>query len=136
MVLIARLDRAGMKSRTIARIVSKGRPDDKRVSHVTVTRWLQRAKAPSEDIQMALAGLRHTAVESWHTAMVKGSRYGKHAPAKDLLVATGDIDKDIATDRLVILVGDGRTSIGTLPQPDSVIIDAEPAKLLPEPADE
>jgi hypothetical protein len=54
-----------------------------------------------------LSAFRRDAVESWHRAMQTGAKYGRHAPAKDWLVATGTITSQEPADRLTIWVGDG-----------------------------
>lgn len=80
---------------------------------------------------MALASLRAVAVEGWGQAITRGARDGRHAPAKDLLVAAGTIERDAPTERLVILVGDGKTAVGTLPRPDGPIVEAAAREQLP-----
>ena len=127
LLIIARLHGKGLKSRTIARLLST---PARAISHQTVVRYLQRAQTPSEAIKVALASLRGDAVESWQTAMRRGARDGKHAPAKDLLIATGDIKHDTPTDRLVIIVGDGQTIVGSLP---TLPVSVGAGSLLPAP---
>lgn len=85
MVLIARLHARGRSLRTIARIVSLA--SGQAVSAPTVGRWLRRALQPQEEAQQALASFRAVAVEGWGQAILRGARDGRHAPAKDLLIA-------------------------------------------------
>ncbi len=131
MLLIARLHARGRSLRTIARIVTVA--SGQAVSANTIGRWLRRALQPQEEVQQALASLRAQAVEGCGQAILRGARDGRHAPAKDLLVAAGTIERDAPTERLVILVGDGKTAVGMLPQPDGPIIEAEPVQSLPKP---
>ena len=106
MLLISRLHRSGRKIAEIARLLTT---PERTLSAETVGQWLRRAKQPQEDLHIALASLRSDAVESWGLAMRRGARDGRHAPAKDLLTATGTIRAD-ATDRLVIVIGSGAAS--------------------------
>lgn len=111
MVLIARLHRTGRKIAEIARIIST---PDRVVSPQTVGQWLRRAKQPQEDLHMTLASLRLGAVDAWDLAMKRGARDGRHAPAKDLLIATGTIRPDAAPS-LVLVIGSGSPDPASLP---------------------
>lgn len=123
MLLISRMHRSGRKIAEIARVIST---PERRISPETVGQWLRRAKQPQEDFHTTLASLRLQAVESWDLAMKRGARDGRHAPAKDLLIATGTIAPQ-AVDRVTILLGSGDANILNLPAlPTRPTIDVEP----------
>lgn len=132
MLLAVRLANRGRGVRAIAQVLtaSSGRP----VSPATIARWLRRARQPQEDVQMALASLRAEAVESWAGAMRTGKKYGRHAPAKDLLMATGTIERDMAAERVTIIVGDGTVPVGRLP--DTLRLPPALPRVLPKPPTE
>lgn len=111
-IVLLRLHEKGRKPSTIARLLST---EDRPISRVTVSRYLRAIEQPTTEVQKALAALRMRAVESWATAMETGEQFGKHTPAKDLLVATGAIRSDQPMDRLIVIVGDGSKPIGELP---------------------
>jgi hypothetical protein len=120
MAAIVRLSTAGHSARKIARLISTAsRP----ISARTIDRWLARARTPNETITTALAALRADAVSGWAAAIRQGARFGKHAPARDLLVATGVIEKESPADRITIHVGDGTIAIGRLPSPIRALPD-------------
>lgn len=126
MSLIVRLTEAGQSAHAIAEVLSRGgkRP----ISARTVERWRARARTPNEVLAQSLASLRHEAIDGWATAIRTGSRYGKHAPSRDLLQATGVIERDTPADRITIHVGDGTIAIGRLP-------DVLVARVLPPASD-
>lgn len=111
-LLLLRLHEKGRKPSTIARLLSR---PERPISLATVRRYLQQIELPNAEVQRALARLRLRAVESWETAMTTGEKFGKHTPAKDLLIATGAIRSDQPVDRLIIVVGNGRDTVGQLP---------------------
>lgn len=85
---------------------------------------------------MSLASLRMDAVESWGTAMRRGARDGRHAPAKDLLAATGVIAKDSA-DRVVVILGTGdhrAPAMPAMPAHVASVIDVTPSRVPLPPA--
>lgn len=138
MLLVARLAAQGRSATAIARILTRPSYTDpvtgdvlpaRTIAPDVVARWLRRARQPAEDVHMALASLRVQAVEHWGTAMSRGARDGRHAPAKDLLVATGVI-ADRAADRVVILIGTGHADVSSLPTlPARPVIDVAPIPL-------
>lgn len=124
MIVIARLTAAGRSARSIARLLTT---PERSISGVAVAQWQRRAKQPAEEIRMALAAHRMDAVEDWVKASSRGARDGRHAPAKDLLTATGAIAPD-ARERLIIIVGNGAADLGTLPMlPERPILDVTPS---------
>lgn len=127
-VSAVRLATRGRSVRAIAQVLSTSA--GRAVSPATVARWLRRVRQPQEDVQMALASLRAEAVESWAGAMRTGTKYGRHAPAKDLLMATGTIERDTPSERITIIVGDGTAPIGRLPD----TLQRGPIAALPPPS--
>lgn len=111
MIVITRLSAQGRSLRTIARMLTT---PERRISAETIGRWLRAARTPSDAVHMALASQRMVAVEAWSQAMTRGARDGRHAPAKDLLIATGTIRQD-AADRLVVVIGNGTPDLRSLP---------------------
>ena len=124
LILITRLARAGRSTRGIAKALST---PERSISHGTIVKFLREARTPNEDVKMAIAALRMDAVEAWETAMHRGARDGRHAPAKDLLIASGTISSDHRSG-VVIVIGNGVASVDTLPR-----LPIIPAGLLPEP---
>lgn len=130
MLIIGRMLQRGMGSARIAKVLST---PERPVSVRTVATWLARAKMPAEHAHMALAAGRLDAIDAWHTAMKRGARDGRHAPAKDWLIATGTIDAT-AQDRITIVLGAGHTqSLPALPQrpalPDIVLTPQLPERV-------
>jgi Homeodomain-like domain len=127
---IIRLHQRGASTRVIAAHLSRGR---RTVSKNTVARFLRDVRESNEDVRLSLAAFRRDAVESWHKAMQYGAKYGRHAPAKDWLIATGTITREESIDRVVILVGDGTAPVAKLPDvPDD--IDVVATTVHPDPA--
>lgn len=111
MALIHRLHSSGRKLTEIARIVST---PDRVISPETVGQWIRRAKQPHEALHMALAAGRFERLEEWALASKRGARDGRHAPAKDWLIASGTIRND-QSPALVVLIGSGTVDADTLP---------------------
>jgi hypothetical protein len=129
MLIVSRLSSQGKSLRAIARLIST---PERKVCIETIGAWLRRAKQPVEELHMALAAMRLGAVDAWDLAIQRGARDGRHAPAKDLLIATGTIRPD-ATDRLVVVIGNGVADAATLPAlpPRSVValpVPSEPSE--------
>lgn len=134
-VFVWRLHQKGLTCRAIARLASR---QGKQISHDTINRFCKRAELAPEAIVALLKSMRLEAIEAWELAMKRGARDGRHAPAKDLLQATGDITRDEPADRFIILVGDGTAPVAQLPEPPQAIIDAAEVTLtetvpVPEP---
>lgn len=136
MLLVARLSRQGRSAAAISRLLTT---EQRPISPQTIAEWLRRARQPAEDLHMALASLRLDAVESWSLAMKRGARDGRHAPAKDLLVATGTVDRDQGHG-LTIVIGQGLEVHPQLPaRGPRQVLDAElvaapaPPQLPPRP---
>ena len=127
MLIVTRLSSQGKSLRAIARILTT---PERSVSFETVGAWLRRAKQPVEELHMALAAMRLGAVESWDLAIKRGARDGRHAPAKDLLIATGTIRPD-ATDRLIVVIGNGVPDAATLPALPVRTVPALPVRVEP-----
>jgi hypothetical protein len=125
-LVLLRLHEKGRKAGTIARILSR---PDREISTKTVVRYLRQVSVATADVQRALARLRMRAVQSWETAMETGEKFGKHAPAKDLLIATGTIRQDAPSDRVIIVVGNGTQAIGELPAIPAEFTDVTPPAL-------
>ena len=133
MVVITRMSARGMSCRTIARLLTRA---DRSVTAQTIATWLRRAKQPAEELHAALGALRMDAVEAWGLAMRRGARDGRHAPAKDLLIATRVIEAAPDAGRVTIVIGGGvggHVTIGPAlpPIPPDILIAARPVKALP-----
>ena len=112
MALIARLKAAGHSNRDIAKMLST---PARTIGPTTIDKWVNRVKTTNEHIAQALASHRHAAVDAWSRALQRGAAFGKHQPARDLLIATGAIAAHDHSDRITIIVGDGTVAIGRLP---------------------
>ena len=123
MLLMSRLHKQGRKITEIARLIST---PEKVISPETVGQWLRRARQPQEDLHMLVAEGRVEALESWRLAMKRGARDGRHAPAKDWLIAAGTVSAQ-PTDRLIVVIGTGQADTASLP--------TLPARPLPAPPD-
>lgn len=127
MLVIARMSNRGMSSYKIARCLTT---PERKISAAVVAAWLRRARTPPEELHMSLAALRIGAVESWDLAMRRGARDGRHAPAKDLLIATKTIEASPDAGRVIVVIGTGAAGAPTLPaMPADLLAVARP--LLP-----
>jgi hypothetical protein len=112
MSLILRLRHRGCKLREIARLVST---EDRIVSEETVGQFIRRTLQPNEELQIAMAAGRAEMLDHWMLAAKRGSRDGRHAPAKDWLVATGTVSPQQHGDRVIVVIGTGTADTHSLP---------------------
>jgi hypothetical protein len=127
---IVRLHQRGASTRQIAAYLSRGR---RHIGRSLVANFLRQVHEPNDHVRQTMAAFRRDAIESWHQAMQTGAKYGRHAPAKDWLIATSTISHEPVIDRVTIIVGDGTRAVAQLPPvPDDIDVIATPVN--PDPA--
>lgn len=127
MLILTRMHQRGMGSTKIAKVLST---PERPVSVRTVALWLARAKAPTEAMQMAMAAGRMDMIDNWQLAAKRGARDGRHAPAKDWLIATGTIDAQ-HSDRVVVLINSPQTHTLAASRPSlpDIVIPQRPERV-------